>query len=225
MFSSITSNSCLLCKQNSQNLLCSVCRQDLQLYDLPACQHDLRNRPEVSRYVAKTLGKEHFLRLLALSEYRWPLAGLVKALKFSRKTVNSKALAELAVEQIQYATLPQAIIPVPLHWQRWFSREYNQVEEIAKHIAHITGIKIRTNILKRVKATQAQTALGLGARKRNLRHAFVAQEAELASLDRVALLDDVITTGATMQAALTTLQQTKPSIQVELWAMCITPEG
>lgn len=156
-----------------------------------------------------------------MAEYDWPLSGLVSALKFSRKTHCSAALAKLFVEHAMPEDLPEAIIPMPLHWWRWFRREYNQTEELAVQIGKLSQIKIRADILTRSKATRAQTQLGLKARKRNLQNAFSAQR--LDGIQRVALLDDVITTGATMQVALHGLQQANPNLQIELWAMCITP--
>ncbi|MGL5039101.1 MAG: ComF family protein, partial [Aeromonas sp.] len=113
---------------------------------------------------------------------------------------------------------PQAIIPVPLHWWRQWRRGFNQAQEIAQALAAITEIPCDNALLQRIKATPQQTTLSAGQRRRNLRGAFQIRPHHY---HHVALLDDVVTTGATA-GQLTRLLHESGITKVEVWAICRT---
>lgn len=93
----------------------------------------------------------------------------------------------------------QAIVPVPLHKNRQKKRGYNQAEILAKELGRILDIPVRTDILRRERDTRPQKTLNDAQRKQNLRHAFRAKEGAVPG--RVLLVDDIYTTGSTMNAA------------------------
>lgn len=177
--------------------------------------------------VSAGLNKVSFSRLYAVADYQWPLSTLLTGLKFSAKLPHAKALAQLFVEHTLAAdfSLPQALIPMPLHNNRFLWRKYNQSTEICRHLGAITGIPCKHSILRRSKATIAQTHLSAAKRKANLRRAFSLAPDALAQLEdyqHIALVDDVITTGATANAAYLCLTNRFPQLRIDIWSICVT---
>ncbi|MFO0512103.1 MAG: ComF family protein [Gammaproteobacteria bacterium] len=135
------------------------------------------------------------------------------------------------------ATRVLALVPVPLHRRRHAERGFNQAEAIARHAGRWLGLPVRTDWLQRARATLPQTALRGAERRRNLVDAFRATPALRAALsaqragasadvsasasavprspERVVLIDDVLTTGATVAAARAALVEAGvPAVQV-----------
>jgi ComF family protein len=102
------------------------------------------------------------------------------------------------------ASRPDAILPIPLHRARLARRGYNQALELARPIASLLGLAVLPRALVRTRDTAPQTELDADARRRNLRGAFTA-EADAIAGRRVLLVDDVVTTGATVREAAATL--------------------
>jgi ComF family protein len=216
-------NKCLICKQTSHQGICQYCYDDLSLFDLDKFQHNLLLAPQIK----KGLSKVDFPRVIALSDYQWPLSSLLSSLKFSARLPNAKALANVFAEHCLTANspLPDLIVPMPLHQNRYLRRKFNQSIELAKHIATLSGVKMDTTILKRIKSTQAQTELSASQRRKNLRNAFELTSAgmqTLQTLRHVALFDDVITTGTTMNYAYHTLSKAFPKLRIDVWSICVT---
>lgn len=93
------------------------------------------------------------------------------------------------------------IVPVPLHWWRFFTRQYNQATELGKLIAKHTNISINSSLLKRVKATASQGHKSKLLRYENLKDAFVVTDTKnILQKINVLLIDDVLTSGATANA-------------------------
>lgn len=95
------------------------------------------------------------------------------------------------------------IVAVPLHWGRLFSRRYNQSAELARMLARLSGKPFLPGVMRRIRSTRQQVGLGLRARQDNVRGAFFAAPAQAHRLNglKVLLVDDVLTTGATVEAA------------------------
>lgn len=108
-----------------------------------------------------------------------------------------------------------AIVPVPLHWRRKWSRGYNQAEVIACGISSVMGVPVRTDILYRRKATMTQTRLDVEAKARNVAGAFEATRHD--GLKHIILIDDVFTTGSTLMACLVALRAVfPPSVRISV---------
>lgn len=210
--------SCLLCYQPSDELLCQWCQQDLRLFNLKACSYNLLLWPKIRQGLTDV----RYQRLVACGEYQWPLDKLIKGLKFSRNPRNARALADLFYDHVltHYRPWPQAIIPVPLHPSRYRARHYNQAMEIAKRLHQRSGLPL-AEVCKRHKVTQAQTELTGAQRRRNLKHAFALTRPLLAQ--RVAILDDIITTGTTINSLCDVLLQHYPDLQIEIWTIAVSP--
>ena len=113
-----------------------------------------------------------------------------------------------------------AVIPVPLHWRRKFSRGYNQAEILAKEVAKTIGAPLRRDILKRVRYTTTQTKLEVVEKSQNVTNAFSVSKrimelaaedpTNLTSVRHLLLVDDVFTTGNTLASCIRALQQVLP---------------
>ena len=138
-------------------------------------------------------------RVHAACIYSAPVDCLLPRFKFHRDLAAGRLLAQLMAERCAPLERPDALVPVPLHRARLRQRGYDQALELARPLAKVLGSPLRPELLRRVRATAAQSELGKAERARNLRDAFLAAGADLPR--HVVLVDDVMTTGATLHAA------------------------
>jgi ComF family protein len=146
-------------------------------------------------------------RTRALGGYTEPLSPLIHALKYQGK----KSLAEIfgrgltgLLNSDPILKQADAIIPIPLHPARQRERGYNQTELLGLELSRQTGIPI-INALKRKKNTKSQTTLDPAKRRENMRGAFAVKDNSTIQNKKVILIDDVITSGATINSATQTL--------------------
>lgn len=128
---------------------------------------------------------------------------LVHGLKYSDRADLAAMMAAWMVRAGQdVVDDSDIIIAVPLHRGRLFSRRYNQSAELARRLAMISGKPFLPGVVRRVRATRQQVGLGLSARQDNVRGAFLAtpEQAQRFVGLKVLLVDDVLTTGSTVEA-------------------------
>jgi len=150
---------------------------------------------------------------------------LVHALKYQDRTDLAPAMgrwmARLGKELLDQADVP---VPVPLHWRRGWSRRYNQSGALALVISRQTGMKIATEALRRVRATEQQIGLSRPQRASNVEGVFkVAPErsADIAGR-RVVLVEDILTSGATTDACARALLRAKAAqVDVRVFARVV----
>lgn len=138
-----------------------------------------------------------FHTTVASVAYEFPVDAAIKAFKFQRKLYYAPAFAEMLCEACK--KLPgdiDAVLPVPLHWRRRWFRGFNQAYEIGKPVAKKLGVPIIGNV-RRKRSTPFQSGLSARERARNLRSAFVVSGG--LSCEHALIVDDVITTGATVR--------------------------
>ena len=134
---------------------------------------------------------------------------LVHALKYRDRHEVVRTMGRMMVhagrDVISQADL---IVPVPLHRWRLWSRRYNQAALLASAVGAVTGISTQTDLVKRVRNTQSQVGLGEGQRSRNVKGAFAVPETRVSDVlgQRVLLVDDVLTSGATANECATVLK-------------------
>jgi ComF family protein len=162
---------------------CPHCAQP-QNFDVP-CPRCLKKAPPVDSAWAA-------FRLEA------PVQQAIHSLKYGAGFLQRQLLAELMAQKLgrRWQPLPELIIPVPLYPIRLIRRGYNQVLELALVIKHSLDIGVDAKAAKRIIKTSDQIGLSRAQRQRNLRNAFVVG-ARVAG-KHIALLDDVMTTGATL---------------------------
>lgn len=209
---------CVLCHQFSNRLICDYCEQDLPWFNQSQFGNNLLDLPNIQQ----ALKGVHFSRLKALCTYQWPVESWIRQLKFHRRTIVAKLLAELFYRHVlvQGETLPQVLIPVPLHPWRHFLRGYNQAYLLARQLSHMTQIPVNSSLCYRCRATQAQSDLSARQRQVNTRQAFKINR--ISHYQHLAIVDDVITTGATADAMYQCLSQALPDADIEVWSMAIS---
>lgn len=154
-------------------------------------------------------------------EYAYPLAALIRNLKYGQALPTARVLGELLAQHLleQRAESgdpwPDCILPVPLHAQRYYSRGYNQVIEVGRVLQQRLNIPLRTDLMLRHRATVEQAGLSRRERRHNLRRAFSLRTTPPV---RVAVLDDVITTGSTVNEVSNTLWRAGVR-QIEVWGL------
>jgi ComF family protein len=219
----------LLARRIALNL-CPDCRGRLLSLPRPACAVcsrplvDCAAVPEGFRCAACRAHPPAFERLLALWSYQPPIDAVVLALKFRRLDYLGRQLADEVFCALQ-AQLPaiDGVVPVPLHWRRRLMRGYNQAELIAGPIAQRLGAPLLSALAKR-RATRPQSRLPRQERMANLRRAFAVARPERIVGRRLLLIDDVATTGATVDAAASALKAAGAASVVAL-VVARTPEG
>ena len=155
------------------------------------CLDDLPwNEPAIFRSVA------HLECVIVPLAYEFPVDAAIKAFKFRRRLYYGPAFAQLLGHVCQ--ELPcdvDAVLPVPLHWRRKWWRGFNQALEIAKPLARHLDLPV-IHAARRQRATPPQSGLSAKARSKNLKGAFRVRP--LDKYKHILIIDDVITTGATL---------------------------
>ncbi|MDP1901656.1 MAG: ComF family protein [Rubrivivax sp.] len=180
----------------------------------PACGDCLRDAPPFEHTVCAV-------------DYGFPWDGLVAAFKFHGRVELAFALAALMARAVHAAgrPAPHWVLPVPLSPRRLAERGYNQAWELARTLAATLGLRADAGLLLRHGDTAHQADLGRAERQRNLRSAFMVEPRRRTELQgaRVALVDDVMTTGATVREAAALLRRAGAAA-VDVWVLARTPE-
>lgn len=127
-----------------------------------------------------------------------------------------------------------AVIPIPLHWTRKWSRGYNQAEVIAREVAIALGAELRTDILERRRRTRTQTKLTIEGKAANVKGAFRVKSCNsnktdasaLSDLKHLLIVDDVFTTGSTLYACYSALRAVlPPSVRISVATLAFVGEA
>lgn len=208
---------CLSCGERliaEESVYCETCRGGFDYIAKPFC--DLCGAPiqgapdEENRCRNCPVSPVHFTRARAALLYQGAIAEGVIAFKFKRRLEMAEFFARILfvfIEKEMKGAKFDAIVPVPLHFLRFFHRGYNQAEEIGRILAKMLGIPLWTEALRRRRATKPQTRLAHAKRHANVRDAFGIIHADPVSGARILLLDDVYTTGNTLNACSKVLKE------------------
>lgn len=191
---------CLACGARSREPFCAACFHDLPWND-HACRLCALPLPETPATLCGACARRppRFDVAHAAFAYAWPVDRLIQRFKFKADLATGRILALALAEYLDLHQFPRPdlLIPVPLHRRRLAERGFNQAAEIARVLAARLETKTSFNGLARLRNTPAQSGLDRAARRRNLRGAFACR-APVAGL-QVAVVDDVITTGSTIE--------------------------
>ena len=172
--------------------------------------------------IKKALSPGCYTHLYAASYYRWPVDHLVRLFKYGHPCL-APVLANWLIDYGLPVNqpLPQALLPVPISLWRFSQRQYHQTQLLAKHLSNRLEIPIIKHWSKRRGWQPKQQSLGRRARLQNLTKAYELTDSTLPK--RVAIIDDVITTGATVATLSRLLWRQDPQIHIEVWAIAVTP--
>ena len=179
---------------------CSACQHDLIPIPPPVC--DVCGRPLKEPATCKTCinTRPAYYALRSCVVYSEPARPALIKLKYRHEIGLGEALAWNVSSQLdQLGWQADMIIPIPLSKQRLLERGYNQVDLIAHPVARITGWKYQPAALQRVRHTNSQVGLNSAERRKNVQGAFQAVS-KLVEGRTILLIDDVTTTGATLDA-------------------------
>lgn len=194
--SKILPGSCLLCAADgASSLLCPACTCDLPQQPATVCPQCAIETPLGERCGTCLKSSPAFARTIAPFRYEFPVDRLIQALKYDHRLALANWFGARMSEQIA-ADEHDLLLPLPLHPSRLQDRGFNQSAEIARSIHSRLGIPINVDCLTRIRATPPQAALPLKERAKNVRGAFDCT-IDLSG-KRILLVDDVMTTGATL---------------------------
>ena len=211
---------CILCGKAGEDgrELCGDCLGDLP-YNSLACAQCATPLP--TQIAANLCGRcqqnpPAYNRAFSAFHYRHPVAQIVQRLKFNAKLNMARLLGELMAEQLHHKiqTLPELIIPVPLHRSRLRGRGFNQALEIARPLARKFGILIDYKSCVRTRATATQSLLPAKDKRANVQGAFSVVRPIQAR--HVAVVDDVMTTGHTLEEVAKALRKAGVE-QIDVW--------
>lgn len=246
---------CIVCEKSLGTTEKHLCRECLD--DLPHTYYWLRKfNPMADRFnaliqeglevlqsawPAHGTTSQHYAYATALFFYRAEsgYSQITRQLKYHGDIPAGRLFGQMLGKKIasaEHFADVDAVIPVPLHWTRKWSRGYNQAEIIAREVASILGAELRTDILQRSRRTRTQTKLSIEGKAANVHGAFVVQEnifdcfknknsgrssshnklnkkadcSDLTNLKHLLLIDDVFTTGSTLHACYQALRSIFP---------------
>ena len=217
---------CVLCGDASQDRrdIWNPCRESLPRRG-PSCRQCALPLPEDSGKLCGhcQLEPPPFQRSLSCWDYQPPLSYLIGGYKYHRQFQAGRVLAELATpilrQQLAGREPPHYLVATPMHWRRRWQRSFNHSEQLSRYFAKALNIPLLTG-RKRVRPTPAQQSLTAAERRRNLKGAFRFDPT--LSGEHVAVVDDVMTTGATAAAISDCLLEAGAGA-VEIWCLARTP--
>lgn len=217
--------SCLSCNAELNSGIVNIC---------PFCESDLRYTYFETYADPSAMDKIFWGRVQLEStcaflnfEQDSSTQNILHAIKYKYK--NKQALAvemgarfgeRLLANPDKYGAI-EALIPVPLHPKKRFIRGYNQSELIADGISKPTNIPVVTDFLTKGVHTQSQTTKSRFMRWENVSNVFHVDAGKCANLRHIALVDDVITTGSTLEACIVKIKEALPEIQVSVLSLAI----
>ena len=221
---------CALCGGAGQLLdetwgldLCEYCEQDCpQLVNACPCCGLPRSSADATACTSCKSRPPPFDGVFSLYAYTDPVDSMITGLKFRHDLAFARVLGTLLARRWRASgrCAPACLLPMPLHRSRLRERGFCQTTAIARHVAQrIRGederrVRVRTDLLERIRPTAAQSGLAAAARAANVTDAFRVRR--LPVPPRIALLDDVLTTGTTAAAAAAVLKAAG-ALHVEVW--------
>lgn len=193
---------CALCGANDAGLLCADCQRQVTPPSM-RCERCAIAITSSHRLCARCIAEPPaFDASFAAVAYAPPIDELVQALKFRGQLPHAASFARLLLHAVPRDAVADAslLIAVPLSEQRLAMRGFNQAHEIARPLARAWRLKLATDACVRVRDTEPQSALALGRREDNMRGAFAVARREAIIGAHVLVVDDVMTTGHTLDA-------------------------
>jgi len=226
---SIIEQRCLLCDERCEGQpLCSSCEADLPWLDgrCTVCAVPLPSRGLVCGECLKR--PPSYDHVEVPWRFAFPVDALITRFKHQARWPYGRLLGERLAHHLEHAFAdglprPDLLLPVPLARRRLRQRGFNQAQMLADWLSRPLGIATDARVLDRVLDTLAQQQLDAATRRRNLRQAFAIATAADVKGRHLALVDDVLTTGATAEA-LARLLKRAGAERVDVYCLARTPK-
>lgn len=219
---------CHICRRWQSQTICQTCLTAWRTNDR-RCQRCAISLPDAHHDDICAQCEDQapeFDRAIAAVDYDGPWPGLMAKLKFHGATALARPLATMLAERVhQRRASVDLMLPVPLSRQRMSERGYNQSWLLAKHLERQLAIPARLDVLSRRQHTQRLMSLSAEERTLQIRDAFEVSAQGQATIEgrHVAIIDDVMTTGATLDACARTLLESGAR-SVSAWVVARTPQ-
>ncbi len=211
---------CVLCGSMSHyGLWCKACDTALPYLDKQHCPVCALPTPAGEICGHCLSHPPLFSRTTAVFGYTFPLDKMIQGMKYGEQLALAHAFAEKLLQRIDKSNLPDYVIAMPLHPAKLRERGFNQSLLVARTVSRELKLKLPIGACRRVRDTPPQSALPWKERKKNVRNAFCF-DMDLAG-KRVALVDDVLTTGASLNA-LAEAAQKRGARDVAAWVIART---
>lgn len=204
--------------------LCERCLDSIPTFVPPLCQHCGRPLPATrgpTQALCPICQQQHspLQGVRSVGPHLAPLREAIHAFKYEGVRVLAGPLGQLLAHTWQQSSMPvDIVLPVPLHRARIRQRGYNQSLLLARAMGAEVGLLVREDALVRRRNTRAQVGLSPEQRRANVRDAFICPTSDMQG-QRVLLIDDVLTTGATLESCAMALLQAGAR---EVWALTLT---
>ncbi len=207
--------SCALCGMRSDDALCPACAAQFfgsaaAVARCPCCANPLPAGAAAALCGSCLRERPAFDATVVACDYALPLDQLVLQLKFGHRLALAALFAGLlrdALLQRPGFALPALLCPVPLGPQRLAERGFNQALEIARPLARALGVALHPRLAARAHETQAQSSVAPEQRRRNIAHAFTVSDPALIEGRHVGIVDDVMTSGQTLNELAATFKR------------------
>ena len=204
---------------SSDGYWCAACDAALPYFNTPHCPVCAQPTPggEICGHCVNQA--PYFTRTTAVFGYSFPLDKLIQNMKYGERLSLAHAFANKLAQRIDTGNLPEYVIAMPLHPAKLRERGFNQSLLIAGTVARKLGLKLLVGVCRRVRDTPPQSALPWNARKKNVRGAFRC-DVDLSGR-HIALVDDVLTTGASLNA-LAEAARKRGAAEISAWVIART---
>lgn len=213
---------CIICNMDTPHNQATIC---------PVCSSELHFSNYENYSEATPLDKLFWGRTQVNLTYALLFFGKGSATQKILHTLKYKDRSDLAkymgneigrrIDQMSSFQDIDALIPVPLHPKKEFIRGYNQAEKIAEGISEIINIPVNTQLIKRAVFTESQTKKGRLSRWDNMQDRFESYRNKGKALKHIALIDDVVTTGATIETCIQIIRKQFPDVQISILTIAV----
>lgn len=203
----------------SDQPLCAPCLAELPHHVEPHCPQCAIPTPDGQVCGGCLQHPPAHAHTLAAFSYAFPVDQLIQTLKYQYRLTIAPVLGHALALAARARPRPDLLIPMPLHPKRLQQRGFNHATEIARAVATDLNMSLDLSVCERVRDTPPQVALAYDQRRRNVRGAFTCHGAVLGK--RVALIDDVMTTGTSLNELATTLKKAG-ALEIEAWVVART---
>ena len=196
---------------------CTTCIDQLNLLNNPCTLCGLENQTSGSHCAACLYDPPRWQNLMAPLIYQGLARNLLIQLKYTQSLHLANSLVSSVIHHFRASkSLPEVLLPVPLHRKRLLDRGFNQAFEIARALSQSLDIPVDTRSLSRIRDTDSQSGLSANQRQKNILKAFAYDTSK--SYCHVAVIDDIVTTGSTANEITKTLH--RAGVQyVEIWGL------